>query len=172
MLEARGAVVIEADRVGHEVLEVGHPVAAAVAARWPDVVGDDGAIDRSRLAAIVFNDAEALRELESHTHPAISEEVLRRAEAVGDAPVVVELPLVATWFGQDWWWIAVTADPDVRLQRAEGRGGSRGDVERRMASQPSQDDYMAAADFVIVNDGGLADLAERVNDVWETLSRA
>lgn len=169
LLEARGAVVVEADRIGHRVLEPGHPVADVVAERWPAVVGVGGAIDRSRLAAVVFSDETALRELESFTHPAIAQEIARRAQEAGDVPVVVEVPVLAPWFDEAWWWITVTADPEIRLERAEGRGSDRADAERRMANQAPEADYVAAADFVVVNDGGLADLERRVDEIWDEL---
>lgn len=169
MLEARGAVVIDADRIGHELLRRGHPVATRVAVRWPGVVDDSGDIDRSRLAGVVFADAAELAALEAVTHPVIAEELAARADAAGAVPVVVEVPVLRPWFDATWWWIAVVADAGVRVARAAGRGAERTDVERRMSAQPTDDEYVAAADFVVVNDGGLDALADRVDDIWDTL---
>lgn len=169
LLEAHGAVVIEADRVGHEVLRAGHPVAAQVGHRWPEVVDDAGEIDRSRLGGIVFADRTELAALEALTHPAIADELARRAEAAGDVAVAVEIPVLRPWFDERWWWIAVTADAGLRLDRAAGRGAGRAEVERRMAAQPSDEEYAAVADFVVVNEGDLASLADRVAGIWSEL---
>lgn len=169
LFEAAGAVVIEADRIGHEVLRRDHPVAFEVAHRWPHVVGESGDIDRTSLAAVVFDDPAELARLERITHPAIATELAGRAEAAGDVPVVVEVPIIRPWFDESWWWVAVTADPSIRLDRAAARGVEQSDVERRMASQPDDTDYAAAADFVVVNDGSLSDLADRIAEIWKTL---
>ena len=120
MLAAKGATTIEADRIGHEVLEPGGPAFVAVAERWPVVVVD-GAIDRQRLAAIVFSDLEQLQELESITHPAIGAEIARRAHAAAGSPVVVELPVPAI-VAPDWTWIVVVAEPVGAGPSAPWRG--------------------------------------------------
>jgi dephospho-CoA kinase len=169
LLEAHGAVVVEADRIGHEVLRHGHPVATSVADRWPEVVDHTGEIDRSRLGEIVFADEAELSALEALTHPAIAAEIAHRADDAGDVAVVVEIPVLRPWFDERWWWIAVTADAGLRLERAAGRGAGRADVERRMSAQPSNEDYAAAADFVVINEGDLGALADRVADVWSEL---
>jgi len=169
VFESLGAVAISADRIGHEILRSGHPVARKVAARWPDIVVA-GEIDRSRLAAVVFADPAALAELELYTHPAIAAEVTRRAGLVEDGAVVVEVPLVARWFGPEWWWIAVVADESTRLDRAVHRGSDREDAKRRLSAQPDEATYLASADFVVVNDGTLEQLHENVSRIWAELS--
>lgn len=169
MFESAGAVVIEADRIGHEVLEPGHPVAVEVSNHWPGVVDRAGIIDRAGLAAVVFGDPAELERLEAITHPVIAAELARRAEAAGDVAVVVEVPIIRPWFDESWWCVAVTADASIRLDRAAVRGADRGDVERRMASQPADTEYAAVADFVVVNDGALSDLGDRVAEIWESL---
>ena len=165
LFAVHGAVVIEADRIGHAVLGPGGPAAEAVATRWPEVVGADGAIDRSRLADIVFGDLEALAELESYTHPAIRSEILWRAAAAGEQTVLVEVPLLWDW-GGEWERVLVTADRAIRLERSVARGAELADVARRISVQPDEDAYRATADHVIVNDGGLDDLHRVVAELW------
>ncbi|HSG79140.1 MAG TPA: dephospho-CoA kinase, partial [Acidimicrobiia bacterium] len=73
---ALGAEIVSADAMGHGVLESGGEAFDAVAARWPEVVGDDGTIDRRALGRIVFGEPALLAELESMTHPAIRSRIL------------------------------------------------------------------------------------------------
>lgn len=169
MLRRLGAVVVSADEVGHRVLEPGGAAYAAVVRRWPDVVVD-GRIDRARLAGIVFNDPRELAVLEAMTHPAIGERLRSLAEAAGDRPVVVELPVLADLLGPGWVRIFVDAPAGLRKERALARGGDPADVTRRMAVQPSREQWLAWADRVIVNDADLATLERRVRELWDDLT--
>lgn len=147
----RGFEVIEADMVGHEVLNSDTEAIAAVAVAWPDaVVG--GVVDRAILARIVFSDADALAKLESITHPVIGEVLLRR---IGDAtgPVVVEVPLMKVLSEGPYLRVAVVADVQIREDRAVGRGASREDVRNRMSHQQSDAQWADWADRVVENSG-------------------
>jgi dephospho-CoA kinase len=170
LLAAKGATTIDADQIGHEVLEQGGPAYAPVAERWPVVVVD-GAIDRQRLAVIVFSDPEQLGELEAITHPAIGAEIARRAREAAGGPVVVELP-VPTIVAPDWTWIVVVADPSLRVERAVARGMEEDDARRRIASQLTEREWRERATHVIVNNGTLAELRGEVDALWEDLARA
>ncbi len=167
MLGDRGASVIEADRVGHQVLEPGAEAFEDVATRWPGVV-DEGRIDRSGLAAVVFSDRDELRRLESITHPAIVARIEHQIAGVEDGVVAVELPLLQDLFGGGWHRLVVVAPDAVRLERAVARGMSEDDARRRMAAQPPLTEWEAAADSLIVNAAGLADLRTQVDDWWST----
>lgn len=166
ILAARGAVVIEADAIGHEVLEPGGAAHGAVAARWPETVVD-GHIDRSALAAIVFSDERALSVLEALTHPHIAARIIRRAEDAGDRLVVVELPLTVDILGPDWPRLVVLASEAVRMERAVERGMERRDVLRRMAVQASEEEWRATADWIVRNDGTYAELEAAVAAWWQ-----
>lgn len=170
LLAAKGAVVIEADRIGHEVLAPGGAAFGPVAERWPHVVVG-GSIDRRLLAAVVFGDADELAELEAITHPAISAEIRKQAHAVGDQPVVLEVPVPAV-VGPGWIWIVVVADSSERVARAVGRGMDEADARRRIASQLSDEGWRARATHVIVNDGTLEELSRQVDVVWEQVVAA
>jgi len=147
----RGFEVIEADTVGHDVLNSDTGAIAAVAVAWPDAVVD-GVVDRTILARIVFSDADALAKLESITHPVIGQVLLRR---IGDAtgPVVVEIPLMKVLSKGPYLRVAVVADVQIREDRAVGRGASREDVRNRMSHQQSDAQWADWADRVIENSG-------------------
>ncbi len=168
ILAQLGAVVIEADRIGHEILAPGGAAFEPVAERWPAVVVD-GRIDRGRLAAIVFNDSEELRALERISHPLIAAEIAKRVAEVGDLDVVLGLPVAGGYVGEGWTRIAVTAPQEVRLRRAIARGMDESDVADRMAAQERYSGWLQGGDITIENTGNLAQLEARVKEVWEQL---
>lgn len=168
MMGDLGAVVVHADRIGHEVLEPDGPAYAAVADRWPMVLVENR-VDRAKLAAIVFSDGEQLELLESLTHPHIKAEILRRVSQAGDQDVVVEIPLTSDLVGGDWTRILVDATDELRLTRAVARGMDPSDVANRMASQADRSEWLEDASFVIENMGTLEDLSAAVADLWAYL---
>ncbi len=168
LLEERGAIVIDADRIGHAVLEPAGEAFQAVAERWPEaLVG--GRIDRRVLGEIVFTDPAELATLEGLTHPHIAARIHDLAAAARDAVVVVELPLTIDILGPGWHRLVVIAPDDVRLLRAVARGMVEEDVRSRMTAQPSLPQWTAIADSIIVNDGDLDALRPRVADWWENV---
>lgn len=169
LLADRGAVVIDSDRLGHQVLEPGAEAFEEVTKRWPGVVVA-GRIDRGRLASIVFADPKALSELEAISHPAIVRRIGSAAEAAGEAPVVVEIPLLLPVEGERWRRVFVDAPEDVRVDRAVRRGADREDTRRRMLAQASRDEWLSWADHVITNDGSIHDLERAVDGVWAKLT--
>jgi len=154
-----GFLLIEADRVGAEVLRPDTEATLAVARFWPAAV-KEGVVDREFLAGVVFSDGADLRRLEAITHPAITAEIDRRvAEARGD--VLVEVPLQHLAPSGDWIKVAVVADEETRIARAVGRGGDPADVRRRVSSQVPDHEWVAWADIVIDN-----------NDAWSRTENA
>jgi dephospho-CoA kinase len=166
-LEEMGAVTIDADRVGHGVLEPGGAAFDAVAQRWPQTVSD-GHIDRAKLGEIVFADPEALRELEALTHPAIGAEIARQIEEAGNGVVVVEISVPKDLVGAGWLQTVVADLPtEERRQRLIDRGMAPEDVDRRMAAQPSRDAWRARGRWVIPTSGSRAQVTERARRLWE-----
>jgi dephospho-CoA kinase len=145
----RGFEVIEADKVGHDVLRSNADAIAAVAAVWPETVGD-GEVDRAVLARIVFADPDALATLESITHPVIGEILLERIEAAVK-PVLIEVPLMKVLAQGPYLRVAVVADGQTRENRAVARGTERDDVRRRMGHQPSDAEWTTWAERSIDN---------------------
>jgi dephospho-CoA kinase len=166
LLRARGALVIDADEVGHQVLEPGGEAFDRVAERWPTVVVD-GVIDRRRLAAIVFRDRGALERLESFTHTAIRQRIANTIETSREQVIVVEVPLLTDFMGAGWVRVVVDADPDVRLERLRKRGVEDDDAIRRMRVQPGRDEWAASADVLIDNTGGSRALEAQVDTLWQ-----
>jgi dephospho-CoA kinase len=145
----RGFEVIEADKVGHDVLRTNTDAVAAVAAAWPETV-DDGEVDRAALARIVFAEPDALATLESITHPVIGKMLLDRIETATE-PVLIEVPLMNVLTQRSYMRVTIVADVQTREDRAVARGSDRDDVRRRMDNQPSDAEWTAWADRSIDN---------------------
>lgn len=169
LLRARGALVIDADRVGHEVLQPGGEAFDRVAKAWPSVVVD-GAIDRSRLADIVFRDRAELERLEAFTHAAIRRKISQLINQSKAPVVVVEVPLPTDFMGAGWLRVVVDTDPDIRVERLLQRGMEVGDVQRRLQAQPTRSEWLATADAIIENSRDARALEEQVNRWWDRLT--
>ncbi|MBA2751052.1 MAG: dephospho-CoA kinase [Actinobacteria bacterium] len=173
MLRERGAVVVDADAVAHQVMEPGGVAYRAVVDRFgPEVVAPDGAIDRPRLAEVVFADSAALADLNAIVHPAVREVMAERAqaEASTDHVVVLEIPLLvesgAARPGMAGVMV-VDCPVDVAVNRViRHRGMREGEVRARIAAQATREERLAAADVVIDNSGAPEDLAAEVDRAW------
>jgi dephospho-CoA kinase len=163
-----GALVVDTDRIGHEILEPWGNAFPAVAERWPEVV-EGAQINRAALAAIVFQDPEELAALEAISHPAIAREIERRCEDADATPVVVELPVEADLVGPGWTRVAVIAPREVRLDRAEARGMDRDDAANRADRQLDDEAWVSTSDMVIVNNGTVEELVAQVDAVWDRI---
>jgi dephospho-CoA kinase len=176
-LAERGAVVVDADRIARSLLEPGGGAFSAVVERFgPGVLAPDGTIDRSRLAEVVFADADALGELNRLTHPLIGAEIGRRLEQAREESarvVVLDVPLLVEG-GRERYpvdvVVVVDAPEAVVLERLEaGRGMDPDAARARMARQATREQRMAVADVVLDNGGDKAALAAQVDRLWSWL---
>jgi len=177
LLVARGAVLIDADRIAREVVEPGGAAYRPLVERFgPDILTAEGAIDRPALAQVAFADAESLAALNAITHPAIGAVMAERRAALegSDHVVVLDIPLlVPTHREQLGLQVVVVVDcpPAVALERlVEQRGFSRADAEARMAAQLDRAERLAGADLVVDNASDRAHLEAEVDRVWRELS--
>jgi len=173
LLRSRGAVIVDADAIAREIVEPGQPALKDIRESFgPEVISAAGRLDRTRLAEIVFADADALARLNTITHPRIAQrsaELLARAPA--DAVVVYDMPLLAeqgpaALTGWDR-IIVVDCPDDMRLQRLVERGLDVDDARRRIAAQATREERLAVADVVIDNSGDLPALEIQVDRLWE-----
>jgi dephospho-CoA kinase len=176
-LAALGAVVLDADRAGHEALRLPH-VEGAARRRWGDAVfGQDGHIDRTRLAEIVFapapNGPQEREFLEALTHPEIGRRLLAQVEAEkAVAPLAVldaALILEAGWDRLCNYFAFIDVPRNVRLARAMERGWTEGDFAAREAAQESLDFKRARADVIIDNSGSAEHTQAQVQRLWQFL---
>ncbi len=165
-LRALGVPVLDADGLVRDLYEPGRPGAAAVADEFgPALLDERGAVDRPRLAALVFGDPSAVARLNARVHPLVRRETerwLSGREAEGHAAAVVEATLLVENRGRERFdlLVAVSAPEELRLGRALARDPSatRDSVLARMRAQLPDVERNAACDEVIVNDGDLARL--------------
>jgi dephospho-CoA kinase len=172
MLASLGGVAIDADDLAREVTAPGQPAVAAIERRFGDaVVSKAGVLDRAALAAIVFEDAEALADLEAIVHPGVRrliEARLERAQREGDPFVVIEaIKLIEGGLADrcdEVWLIECAAD--VQRERLRARGMDPADIERRLEMQgPGLADRLATrVDRRIDTSGSRESLRERVED--------
>jgi len=176
MLADRGAMVVDADKVAHEMMRSGTPVhAAVVAAFGPEIVGDDGEIDRARLGAVVFADPAALARLEEIVHPAVVRKVAQRVAAASAPVVVVEaIKLIEAGMaaGCDSLWVT-TCPPQEQVRRLMAeRGLSRDEARQRVRAQPPQEAKLARADVVINTGSSMSGTEAQVETSWRSLAEA
>ena len=172
LLAARGAVVVDADAITRQLQEPGQPVLVAIVERFGTGVLDaDGRLNRAALAAIVFNDGDALKDLNAIVHPAVGEETARLllAEQDTDHVVVLDVPLLVETGRRGLAAVVVVDLPtEVAIERlVHQRGMAEEDARARIAAQATRDDRLAKADIVIDNSGDRDALEARVAEVWE-----
>ena len=162
--QALGVEVVDADVAAREVVEPGQPALARIAERFgAGMLLADGRLDRRQLRERVFADAQARRDLEAITHPAIRARAKAQAQAAPGPYAVVAEPLLAEAGRAAYPWMArvlvVDAPESLQHDRLMRRDGVDEALAARMiAAQASRTVRLAIADDVILNDGDPAHL--------------
>ncbi len=171
-LETRGGGHLDADRIGHELLEFDPGVRSKVLRYFgPDVFEPDGTVNRKAMGELVFRDRELLKILNSILHPRIIDTCLKRVAEMrqADLPFVVidaalllevkmSLPVEFT--------IAVRCDKEEQVKRLLAKGKvSEADIRARLKSQEHMEDYFVEADVVIDTDGELPEVLARLDKI-------
>jgi dephospho-CoA kinase len=176
LLAERGAVVIDADVLGHSALAPGEPAWKAAVEHFGDEILAAGSmdIDRKRLARIVFEDPARLAVLNAITHPVIVRSIADRIEAkrgtdaivVLDAALVVELGLAGSL---DLVVVVMTSRAARTARLMKERDMTRAAVDARMKAQASPEELEERADIIVTNDGTLEHLSVEADRLWATL---
>ena len=179
LLADRGAVVIDVDALGRNVLTHGEVRRAVVSEFGDDVLDAEGEIDRAALAREVFSCEGRLTDLEAISHPAIDREIARCLDALSEDPpdlvvldmaVLVESDLGKLADGRGYTEVVVVeAVAEVRLERLVARGMATEDAISRMASQATDADRRSVADHIVVNNADVAALTDRVDELLSLL---
>jgi dephospho-CoA kinase len=176
LLSRRGAVVVDADALAHEVLLPDGPAFDDVVARFGrEVLDDTGAVDRGALGDIVFADSALRTDLERITHPRINTLMQERIAAaldsgaplvVADIPLLFERDLEGAFDGT----MLVYVPPVVQLRRLRDRDGLDGvSAQRRIVAQLPIDDKRARATWIIDNAGDVDATAAQVDAWWDAV---
>ena len=177
LFEELGIPTIDSDHLAREAVAPGSAGLAAVVGRFgPDVLDATGALDRPKLARIVFADAEARRALEKIIHPEVrratdawfaSLDPARHPYAIADVPLLYEVERDRDFDRA----IVVACDPATQIRRLMERDQlSEMEARQRVAAQLPIEDKIRRADYVIRTEGSFADTARQVQDVWTALS--
>jgi dephospho-CoA kinase len=187
MLAGLGAVVIDADAIVHELQGRGTPLLARIAESFgAEMLRPDGALDRERLAKLVFSDPAARKRLNELVHPAVGAEMLRRLEAAraaGVALVVLDIPLLLegraraepgrakTASDLVSEVIVVYAPESAQIERQVSRDGATpAHAAERVRAQLPIEEKRKLADHVIDNAGSLADTERQVRALYAKLT--
>lgn len=173
-----GAVVLDADKVGHQAYQPGTETwKELVAAFGEDIVAPDSTIDRRKLGAIVFADPEALAHLNRIMHPRMFDMMKARIEEYrgqGTEVVVLEAAILleANWTPLvDEVWVTVASESIVVQRTRERTGLPEEQIKARIRSQLSNEERSQQAKVVITNDGDLAELRVKVEELWQELQK-
>ncbi|HEY3285560.1 MAG TPA: dephospho-CoA kinase [Gemmatimonadaceae bacterium] len=171
-----GATLVDADELAREAVAPGRPALAAISARWgPAVLQADGSLDRATLRRLVFASPTERSALDAIVHPEVGRlraEALAAAARRGDRLVVCDIPLLfeAGLEGTVDGVVLVDAPEEVRRARLErDRQLGAADADAMMAAQWPSERKRSRADWIIDNNGTLAELETRAHDVFTAL---
>ncbi len=178
MFAELGAKIIDADRLGHELIRAPQPAYHEIVSRFGfEILDPQGEIDRKRLGAAVFADAEKLRALNAILHPRIMERADQLAEGFhlqdSRAVVLVDAALIyeANLAGRFAKIIVTWCRPERQLERLMARTGlPRVEAERRIAAQMPMEEKRRRADYAIDCSGELERTRLQVAKVFPQLS--
>jgi dephospho-CoA kinase len=176
MFADRGVRIIDADAIAREVVEPGEPALEDIRETFGDeVIAADGSLDREALGGIVFDDEAARSRLEAITHPRIASRMMQKASdaresgepwVVYDAALIVENDLHETLPAL----VVVAAARETQRARIVERDGlSPEEADARLDAQMPLEDKIAAADYVVDNDGALEATRRQVDRLYEVL---
>lgn len=156
LIRDKGGLVLDCDAIYHELLKTDKAMLSAIDARFPGVM-EDGVLNRKKLGSIVFADAQALLDLNTITHKAVKEEVLRRLES---GPKLAAIDAIALFEGGlaelCHVTVAVTAPVEDRVARLMKRDGISEDYARsRIAAQHEEDWFRENCGYILENNSNL-----------------
>ncbi len=178
-LRQHGGWIIDADQLGHQAL-LEPTIRAAIEQRWGRAVLDEaGAVDRRKLAALVFTHAEERKALETLVHPWIGQAIRAAAENALNDPACRFVVLDAAIMLEAGWsevcdkLIYVQSPPEQRLQRVtRQRGWTAQDMQKRESAQLPLTEKAARADHILENTGSFEQLHQQVEELlrcWHLL---
>ena len=177
ILEELGALVIDSDQLAREVIERGSPGYEEVVTAFGDSILSEGQIDRSKLAAVVFNESDLRKKLESIIHPLVREAAEKLARKLPSGAILInQIPLLVESDGAKRfdYVVTVSVDEEIRRERLRLRGKKDYEITQRIAAQVSDSQREKIANYIIRNDGSIDELTRAVEALManELLPRA
>lgn len=175
LLREKGAGWVDADAVYRALCAENREMLRELDTAFGGVLDENGALDRPKLASIVFADPEKLKQLNALTLPYIRVASLKAMRVQGDCPFVLYDAPTLLEVGADGLCeriIGVLAETETRVQRIMARDGLDDAAARaRIGAQPDADFYRARCDYIVENNGGLADLQRQADAIFEDLCK-
>ena len=176
ILAELGAVIIDADKLGHELLQSrGQAYRDVVVAFGKDILTPDGEIDRDKLGQLVFANATALAQLNRIMHPrlyTIAQEKIDQYRKRGTRVAVLEAALLieAGWTPlADQVWVTTAPDGMIVNRLKKQRGIAEEEILARLHSQMPPEEKIKRADAIIDTDCPIDDLKAKVINLWQNL---
>jgi len=176
ILERLGAAVINADALSREVVEPGKEAwREIIDAFGAGILQPDQTLDRQKLRTVIFNDRDGRKKLEAIIHPRVrtlAEERIREHAVAGYSIIVYEVPLLFEGNLHEWLRpvILVACNVDTQRTRLQERDQlTQTEAQKHIDAQMSLEEKRRLADYVIENDGSLANLEQQVRTVLEKI---
>ena len=174
-LRKRGAAIIDADALAHELSQPHQPIYNAYVERFGrEIVTADGTLDRAAIARRVFADPAVRAEVEAIAHPIIrraAEERLRAARDENKRAAVLDVPLLfeAGWdaLADETWVVALPREEQLARLLARDMSMDAGEARARIAAQMPLAEKCARADVVIDNSGTVEEIREYIGKLWK-----
>ena len=179
LLKEKGAMVIDADKIAHELMEPGKPAYQDIREFFGNsILREDGKIDRKQLGRQVFADKAKLKKLCNILHPLVKEECQEQLQRIlkrdPKSVVVLDVPLLieSGMKQQVDWVIAVATTLENQLERSMTRLGlNKREALQRIQSQMSPLEKSKQADFVVSTSGSLDEIKVQIERLWNRLNR-
>ncbi len=171
MFASLGAKVIDADRISHRLMDEDEKLKKMLTSTFgKDILDEKGRIKRKELAALTFGNPAALRRLNKIMHPAIISRIKKELKEYKEKVVVLDAPLLIEAGLSEFVdkLIVVKADEKIQISRARRKtGASEEEIKKRIRAQMPLSEKIAAADYVIDNNGRLDETRKQVEEVWK-----
>lgn len=176
VFEEKGFAIINADKIARQIMEKGMPCLAELTECFGnDILQEDGALNRQKLADIVFSDKEKLKQLNAISYPYITSEILNKIKKLSDEKckyVLLDAPTLFESRADDFCnlIISVTATEKNRTARIAQRDGITAEqIKKRFSSQHTERFFINHSDFIIKNNKSVDELIEKAKEVAEKI---
>lgn len=172
LFQELGACVLSADAIAHEVLIPGGPHFKEVAALFPEALAaKSGALDRKKIAEIVFREPDRRKTLEAVAHPYVFQRFLDEINEAEEKVILLDVPLLfETGFNRFCdQTIVVKASEAVIQRRLLEKGFTEKEIKQRQNAQMSLEEKLKRANGVIDNSGTLEETKREVDQAWKRL---
>ncbi len=176
VFEEKGFAIINADKIARQIMEKGKPCLEEISECFgKEILNEDGNLNRQKLADIVFNDKEKLKQLNAISYPYITSEILSKIKKLNEDKckyVLLDAPTLFESRADDFCnlIISVTATEKNRTSRISERDGITPEqIKQRFSSQHTERFFINHSDFIIKNNKSVDELIEKAKEVAEKI---